>query len=144
MLRYMYISCLVNMTLQYFDVLVTVHLSIFISVINQLDAQHFYFTISLFHASTCFEHMCSSSGGKNCSLSFESIFHFNTVTYTYSKYAVLTLLFYTFWLASNYTEEEKGRPSTFKICSVKTMHILAALSFFAVFMRLVLSTAISP
>jgi len=42
-----------------FDVLLTVHLSIFISVINQLDAQHFCFTISLFHASTCFEHMCS-------------------------------------------------------------------------------------
>ena len=39
------------------------HLSIFISVINQLDAQTFCFTISLFHASTCFQHMCSSSGG---------------------------------------------------------------------------------
>ena len=37
-----------------------------ISVINQLDAQSFCFTISLFHASTCFEHMCSSSGGQNC------------------------------------------------------------------------------
>ena len=47
-------------------VLLTVHLSIFISVINQLDAQCFCFTISLFHASTCFEHMCSSSGGQNC------------------------------------------------------------------------------
>jgi len=53
------------------------HLSIFISVINQLDAQHFCFTISLFHASTMtlrcddtrgcvmqfwppdYEHMCS-------------------------------------------------------------------------------------
>ena len=34
------------------------HLSIFISVINQLDAQNFCFTVSLFHASTCFEHMC--------------------------------------------------------------------------------------
>ena len=32
---------------------------IFLSVINQLDAQNFCFTISLFHASTCFEHMCS-------------------------------------------------------------------------------------
>ena len=42
-----------------FDVFLTVHLSIFISVINQLDAQNFCFTISLFHASTCFEHMCS-------------------------------------------------------------------------------------
>jgi len=47
-----------------FDVLLTVHFSIFISVINQIDAQNFCFTISLFHASTCFEHMCSSSGGQ--------------------------------------------------------------------------------
>jgi len=39
-----------------FDVLLTVHLSIFILAINQLDAQNFCFTISLFHASTCFEH----------------------------------------------------------------------------------------
>ena len=31
----------------------------FILVINQLDAQHFCFTISLFHAPTCFEHMYS-------------------------------------------------------------------------------------
>ena len=31
-------------------------LSIFISVINQLHAQNFCFTLSLFHASTCFEH----------------------------------------------------------------------------------------
>ena len=44
-----------------FDFLLTVHLSIFISVINQLDAQNFCFTKRLFHASTCFEHMCSSS-----------------------------------------------------------------------------------
>ena len=49
-----------------FDVLLTVHLSIFISVINQLDGQKFCFTIRLFHASTCFEHMCSLSGGQNC------------------------------------------------------------------------------
>jgi len=42
-----------------FDILLKLHLSIFISVINQLDAQNFCFTISLFHASTCFEHMCS-------------------------------------------------------------------------------------
>ena len=40
--------------------------SIFILVINQLDAQIFCFTISLFHASTCSEHMCSSSGGQFC------------------------------------------------------------------------------
>jgi len=41
-----------------FYVLLTVRLSIFISVINKLHAQNFCFTISLFHASTCFEHMC--------------------------------------------------------------------------------------
>ena len=40
----------------YFYVLLTVHLSIFILVINQLDAQTFCFTIGLFHASTCFDH----------------------------------------------------------------------------------------
>ena len=33
--------------------------------INQLDALYF---MSLFHASTCFEHMCSSSGGQNCTM----------------------------------------------------------------------------
>jgi len=33
-----------------------VHLSIFILVINQLDAQNFVLTITLFHASTRFEH----------------------------------------------------------------------------------------
>jgi hypothetical protein len=38
----------------------------FISVINQLEAQNFCFTLSLFHATTCFEHTCSSSGGQNC------------------------------------------------------------------------------
>ena len=31
--------------------------------INQLDALNFM--MSLFHASTCFEHKCSSSGGQN-------------------------------------------------------------------------------
>jgi len=49
-----------------FDVLLTVHLSLFISVINQLDAQNLFYNKFLFHASTCFEHMCSSSGGQNC------------------------------------------------------------------------------
>ena len=32
--------------------------------INQLDALNFI--MSLFHASTCFGHKCSSSGGQNC------------------------------------------------------------------------------
>ena len=34
--------------------------------VNQLDALNFI--MSLFHASTCFEHMCSSSGGQNCTI----------------------------------------------------------------------------
>ena len=32
--------------------------------INQLDALNFI--ISLFQTSTCFDHMCSTSGGQNC------------------------------------------------------------------------------
>jgi len=41
----------------FFDLLLTVlHLSIFFSVINQLDAQNSCFTIGLFHTSTCFKH----------------------------------------------------------------------------------------
>ena len=36
----------INSSASNFDVLLTVHLSIFISVINQLDAQNFCFTIS--------------------------------------------------------------------------------------------------
>ena len=34
--------------------------------INQLDALNFI--MSLFHASTCFGHMCSSSGVQNCTI----------------------------------------------------------------------------
>jgi len=49
-----------------FEVLLTVHLSIFISVINQLDAQNVCFTISLFHASTFFEHMLVNYWDKYC------------------------------------------------------------------------------
>ena len=33
---------------------------------NQLDALNFI--MSLFHASTCFKHKCSSSGGQNCTI----------------------------------------------------------------------------
>jgi hypothetical protein len=44
-----------------FDVSLIVNLSIFMSVINELDTQNFCFIKRLFHASTCFEHMCSSS-----------------------------------------------------------------------------------
>ena len=50
---------LLTVHLSIFIVLLTVHLSIFIAVINRLDAQNFCFTLSLFHTSTYFEHMCS-------------------------------------------------------------------------------------
>ena len=53
-----FLYCIIYVYLFFFDVLLTVHLSRFISVINQHDAQNCCFTISLFHASTCFEHMC--------------------------------------------------------------------------------------
>jgi len=46
--------------------LLKLKISLFISVINQLDVQNFCFTITLFHVSACFEHMCSSSGDQNC------------------------------------------------------------------------------
>jgi len=39
-----------DMTNIFFDVFLAVHFSIFISVINQLDAQNFCFTISLFRS----------------------------------------------------------------------------------------------
>ena len=40
--------------------------SIFYLNINQLDALNFI--MNLFHASTYFEHKCSSSGGQNCAI----------------------------------------------------------------------------
>ena len=52
-------TILLKFVLFFFTFLLTVHLSTVISVIKQLDAQKFCFTVSLFHASTCFEHMCS-------------------------------------------------------------------------------------
>ena len=40
-----------------------IYISLFLNI-NQLDALNFI--ISLFQASTCFEHKCSSWGGQNC------------------------------------------------------------------------------
>ena len=48
------------------DVLLTVHLSIFISVINRIDTQNFCFTVRLFRAPHVSSTMCSSWGGQNC------------------------------------------------------------------------------
>ena len=43
--------------------------------INQLDALNFI--MSLFHTSTCFEHMCSSSGRQNCTIQPPVSSHWN-------------------------------------------------------------------
>jgi hypothetical protein len=51
----------VNYTITEFYILLTVHLDV-ILVNDQLDA---LFLMYFFHASTCFEHKCSSSGGPN-------------------------------------------------------------------------------
>jgi len=52
-------------TMRLLSTVVDLHASLLI-YIKQLDALNFL--ISLFHASTCFEHMCSSSGGQNCTI----------------------------------------------------------------------------
>ena len=41
--------------MSYFDVLLTVHLNIFILILTNM-MHKICFTVSLFHASTCFEH----------------------------------------------------------------------------------------
>ena len=43
--------------------------------------------MSLFHASTCFEHKCSSSGGQNCTI--QSLYH-HTETSEWSKITKIT------------------------------------------------------
>ena len=48
--------------------------------IKQFDALNFI--VSLFQASTCFEHMCSSSGGQNCIIQSLVSVH-GTATYKY-------------------------------------------------------------
>ena len=68
---------------QYFDVLLKVHLSIFIAVINQLDAQNCCFTVSLFHASTCFEHCCAHH--QEVRIILYSIWYHHTETNEWSK-----------------------------------------------------------
>jgi len=74
-----------NNTKRYFDVLLTMHLSTFISVINKLDAQNCCFTISLFHASTCFVHMCSSSGGQKLQYTASGIITLKQVSGLYNS-----------------------------------------------------------
>ena len=52
-------TVLVGNIIHCFDVLLTLHRSLFIPVFNQLDAQNLFHNKFYFHASTCFEHMCS-------------------------------------------------------------------------------------
>ena len=67
--------------------------TVFISVINQLDAQNFCFTISLFHTSTCFERMCSSSGASSWLIT-----EINILRCTVSKTSRHALLFCFNWV----------------------------------------------
>ena len=55
-----------NIIFFFFLLLLTTHLNTFISILNQLDELNFI--MSLFHAPTCFEHTCSSSGDQNCTI----------------------------------------------------------------------------
>jgi len=63
-----------------------VHLSIFISVINQLDAQNFCFTVSLFQAYTCFEHMSFTEKTSFAILLCNLEFHENLWIYIHSSH----------------------------------------------------------
>ena len=47
----------------FFGVLLTVHLSVYISAINELDAQNFRFTISLFLVHETATYMCDDTRG---------------------------------------------------------------------------------
>ena len=51
--------------------------------INQLDTLNFI--MSLFHASTCFEHVCSSSGGQNCTIQPLVSSHWNKWVFFFLK-----------------------------------------------------------
>ena len=66
----------------YFDVLLTVHLSIFISVFNQLDAQN------LFHSKFCFMplHVLSTCAHhQEVKIAFHSLWYHHTETNEWSK-----------------------------------------------------------
>ena len=62
----------------FFYVLLTVHISILISVFNQLYAQNFVLQYVLFHVFTCFEHMCSKHVETYCKTKFCALSWLNT------------------------------------------------------------------
>ena len=64
---------------------------LFISVINQLDAQNFCFTISLFHASTCFEHCCAYH--QEVKIALHSLWYHHTDASEWSKITEINIKF---------------------------------------------------
>ena len=64
------------------------HLSVFILVINQIDAQDFCFTIRLFHASTRFEHHVLII--RRSKIVLYSIWYHHTETSEWSKITKIT------------------------------------------------------
>ena len=62
---YSHNKLIISTKVNYFTTELTVHQYLFINI-KQLDALNFI--ISLFQPCTCYEYMCSSSGGQNCIL----------------------------------------------------------------------------
>ena len=67
------------------------HLSVFILVINQIDAQDFCFTIRLFHVSTRFEHHVVII--RRSKIVLYSIWYHHTETSDWSKITKITKIY---------------------------------------------------
>ena len=63
--KYVYLKNKPAGTEAIFDISTLIYIYIDLNI-NQLDELNFI--TNLFHASTCFEHNCSSSGGQNCTI----------------------------------------------------------------------------
>ena len=68
--------------------LTTLYQDFFILVINQLDVQNFCFTVSLFHASTCFEHHVLIV--RRSKIVLYSLWYHHTATSEWSKITKIT------------------------------------------------------
>jgi len=67
-----------------FDVLLTVHLTTFISVINQIDAQNFCFTISFISCLYMFSSTCAHH--QEVKIALHSLWYHHTETSEWSKF----------------------------------------------------------
>jgi len=85
---------------------------LFISVINQLDAQNFCFTVSWFHASTCFEHCCAHH--QEVKIALHSLWY-------HHRYQRLCNTIFTFWWWAHVLETCRGMKSTY--CKTKILCI---------------------